>query len=163
LSNHSAAFRSTTEGFFVGCLEDRKSINTDCILHSVRRKATRLPNVVESVHRADIAHFGLLDVQSLHMAVDASTRDALVVDSLIEDAEALVAIKRLKRTQLLCDLDQPLSDHSSQTRIRTRYGLDVFRSFLPLSTDEKTHQRSFVVSSSFAKAELFFMYISASV
>jgi transposase len=28
-----------------------------------------------------------------------------------------------------CNLDEPLSDHSSLTRIRTRYGLAVFRRF----------------------------------
>lgn len=41
----------------------------------------------------------------------------------------LVADKLSVRWFVGYDLDEPLPDHSSLTRIRTRYGLEVFRRF----------------------------------
>jgi transposase len=37
------------------------------------------------------------------------------------------------------NLDEPLPDHSSLTRIRTRYGLDVFRRFLDTIVEQCQH------------------------
>jgi transposase len=41
----------------------------------------------------------------------------------------LVADRLSVRWYLGYDLDDPLPDHSSRSRIRTRYGLDIFRRF----------------------------------
>src|SRR5207245_11703371 len=48
----------------------------------------------------------------------------------------LVADRGSRRWYLGYDLDDPLPDHSSLSRIRTRYGLDIFRRFFDAIFDQ---------------------------